>query len=338
MKYNIPLKRCIKCVMPERKGHISLDEEGVCELCRSYSKIAEEQNTFEALSAKQKMSLLQKKVDKYKNKGEYDCVVSVSGGKDSIMTMYIAVKQLGLKPLAVFVDNGFALDEMYENAKNASDILGVDLLIYKSSDMPKIFRSFLLSKKNLYYCRICHTLLDNAILSICKKYNIGLVLGGYTKGQQYIRSQELFWIYDESDRNTIELLKEMPEYSHFVPMYENQSKFFRENYGNILKLSPFKYIEWNEDEILRIITQELKWKMPLRSWPDKSSNCSFNYVAQYIAEKQFGYAQHESELSWLVRDGELSRERAEEIINSPIEEADIVSALKKIDLSLSDII
>lgn len=338
MKYNVKMTRCKKCIMPEYPGVIKFDDNGVCNLCNEFVKSENNDISFDSFTAEEKLKILQKKVDRYKNKGEYDCAVAVSGGKDSIMTLYIAVKQLGLKPLAIFIDNGFALDEMYDNVKNATDILGVDLLIYKSSTMLKMFPELLKSKKHLYYCRICHALLDMTILSICHKYKIGLSLGGYTKGQQYIKLNELYWIYKESDDNIVELLEKMPEFSHLIPMYRNQHAYFLKEYGNIQQISPFKYVEWNEDEIIKIITEKLKWKMPERSWPDKSSNCSFNYVAQYLTEKQFGYAQHESELSCLVRENELTRERAEEIIESPIEYGDIVKPLEKLGLKLEDII
>ena len=324
--------------MPETPGHVELDETGVCSLCRAFRQTEAQQETFEQFSPEKKLAILQKKVDRYKNKGEYDCVVAVSGGKDSIMTLYIAVRTLGLKPLAVFIDNGFALEEMYQNVRNATDILGADLLIYKTADMLRLFPRLLRSGRRLYYCRICHALLDRAVLSICQKYGIGLSLGGYTKGQQYLRNSELFWIYDESDRNICELLDGDPDFGHLLPMYQNQQRYFTEHFGRIRQISPFKYVEWNEDEILALITRELKWQKPKRSWPDKSSNCAFNYVAQYLAEKQFGYAQHESELSVQVRSGELTRARAEEIIESPIEESDLVSALQKLGLTLNDIL
>ncbi len=325
--------------MPESPGHITLDADGVCSLCRRRRTNPEHkpEQSFDDLPAEKKRSILQKKVDKYKNRGQYDCAVSVSGGKDSIMTLYIAVKVLGLKPLAIFIDNGFALDEMYDNVKNATDILETDLIIYKTSEMLKLFPELIRSGKKLYYCRICHALLDNAILSICKRYGISLVLGGYTKGQQYIQNDELFWIYEESDENVIRLIEKNPEFSRYVPLYKNQNKYFREQYGAVRQLSPFKYIDWNEDEILRIITKELNWKMPERSWPDKSSNCFFNYAAQYMAERQFGYAQHESELSVLIRNNELDRKRALEIIETPIEESDLEKALGKMGLTLKDI-
>lgn len=338
MRYNIQVKRCRKCVMPESPGVIDFDENGICNLCREYEDVEKEACGFGDLSAKEKMDILKKKVSKFKNKGEYDCAVAVSGGKDSIMTLHIAVKQLGLKPLAIFIDNGFALDEMYDNVKNATDILGVDMIVYKTSSMIKMFPELLRSKKKLYYCRICHALLDMAVLSIAKKFNIELILGGYTKGQQYIKINELYWIYKESDKNVIEALKKMPEFEHLIPMYENQQAYFLKEYGRIRQISPFKYVEWDEDEIIKVITEGLKWKKPSRSWPDKSSNCSFNYVAQYLAEQQFGYAQHESELSCLVRENEMSRQRALEVIESPIEDEDLIKALDKLGLKMDDII
>lgn len=188
MKYNHNLKRCMTCIMPESPGHISFNAAGECSLCSQFREIAKDQQTFDCLSENVKINILRKKVERFKKGDKYDCAVSVSGGKDSIMTLYIAVKQLGLKPLAIFIDNGFSLDEMYENVRNATDILGTDLVMFKTSEMLRLFPHLLRSKKSFYYCRICHALLDDSILSICKKNNIHLVMGGYTKGQQYIRN------------------------------------------------------------------------------------------------------------------------------------------------------
>lgn len=325
--------------MPEKKNVIELDENGVCNICNKYINANfDTEQSFNNLTDEQRLNILKKKVSKLKTNSIYDCAVSVSGGKDSIMTLYIAKKVLNLNPLAIFLDNGYALDEMYDNVKNATDILGVDLTIFKTSALQEIFKDMILSKKKLYYCRVCHTLIDYHIRDICNKYNIKLVLGGYTKGQQYIKSSELFDIYKTSDNNIVEIIENNPKYSYLVDLFKNQSDYFKNNFGNIVQLSPFKYIRWNEDEILTTITKELKFKLPKRSWPDKSSNCQFNYVSQYLAMKQFGFAQHEVELSELVRSKELTRNRALEIIETPIEDIDLIRALDRTNLSLKDII
>lgn len=343
MNYNIKVKRCSCCVMPEYKDVIKLDSSGMCSLCSerlTTEKLEQVGNeSFDGASPEHKMQVFKKKVERFKTPGsKYDCAVAVSGGKDSIMTLYIARKQLGLNPLAIFIDNGFALEQMYENVRNASDVLGCDLVIFKSSEVAGMFRYLLQSGKNIYYCRVCHALLDLKINEICAQNDIKLVLGGYTKGQQYIRNSELFRIYEESDANTIELFEANPEFSAYTELFRGQTAYFRKHFPQIAHMSPFRYVEWNEEEILQTIRTELKFKLPERSWPDKSSNCSFNYVAQLLAMKQFGFAQHEAELSELVRKGELSRSRALEIIETPIETEDLERALKPLRLEIGDII
>lgn len=346
MNYNIKRERCTCCVMPKSKAgkEIDFDENGICSICQRFKQenVKEEGKaveSFDDLSAEQKLKLFRKKAAKYKSENSvYDCAVAVSGGKDSIMTLYIAKKILGFQPLAIFVDNGFALDQMYENVKNATDILGCDLIIYKTSDLIEFFRLLLSSKKKIYYCRVCHALLDLKINEICQQNNIRLVLGGYTKGQQYIRNTELFSIYDISDANTISLIENHEKFGKYKDLYKNQNSYFRKHFPEIVHMSPFKYIDWNEDEILQKISTELKFKLPERSWPNKSSNCTFNYVAQLLAMEQFGFAQHETELSDLIRKGEMTRERAINIIETPIEDTDLKGPLEKIGLSLEEVL
>lgn len=344
MNYNLPQVRCACCVMPECQGKIALDDQGICQICQAHQKNqsavqAAAANSFDNTSPEHKMNVFRKKIAKYQcPDSRYDCAVAVSGGKDSIMTLYLAVKVLNLRPLAIFIDNGFALQQMYDNVRNATDILGCDLTIFKTSDVTELFGTLLRSEKNVYYCRVCHALLDLMINKICTQNQIRLVLGGYTKGQQYIRATELFQIYDESDANTIEVISGHPKLSQYVELFQNQNAYFRKHFPQIVHISPFKYVEWNEEEILNTICTELKFRLPERSWPDKSSNCTFNYVSQLMAMKQFGFAQHETELSELVRRGELTRERALKIIETPIETQDLEEPLRKLDLSISDIL
>lgn len=329
------LRRCVKCIMPEIPNRVILDEKGICNVCKNRDiKIIKNEKKNE------KKSLLdfRKKILFYaKDSSEYDCAVSVSGGKDSMMTLYIAKKLLNLKVLAIFVDNGFALPEMYHNVNSASEILGVDLIVYKTSSFMNIFKKCILSKKEIYYCRLCHILLENFIKKICKENGIKVILGGYTKGQQYIKSNELFWIYEKSDSNVVDIFKEDKNYFKLAEMFMNPMSFMNTQYGNILQISPFSYIDWNESYIVEKLKKELCFKTSDESWPQNSSNCIFNYVAQYKAWDFFGYSQHETELSDLVRNCEMNRDRALDIINTPLKKEYMIKSLSKMSLDIKDI-
>ena len=89
------LKYCSRCVMPDTKPDLILDEEGVCNACRSYERRKEVDWT-----AREKE--LVEVVARYRNQSgsNWDCIVPVSGGKDSTYQV-VRMLQLGLNPLCV---------------------------------------------------------------------------------------------------------------------------------------------------------------------------------------------------------------------------------------------
>lgn len=64
-----------------------------------------------------------------KNK-TYDCIIGLSGGTDSSYLLHLAVKEWGLKPLALNLDNGWSSDIAVSNIKKMTDALNVDLETY----------------------------------------------------------------------------------------------------------------------------------------------------------------------------------------------------------------
>ncbi|MEW9902618.1 N-acetyl sugar amidotransferase [Pseudomonas putida] len=88
------LKYCVRCVMPHTKPDLHIDEEGVCNACRSYEKRKE-------VDWDQRKNELLTLLEKYRRHGSnWDCIVPVSGGKDSTYQV-IRMLQLGLNPLCV---------------------------------------------------------------------------------------------------------------------------------------------------------------------------------------------------------------------------------------------
>jgi len=89
------LKYCKCCVMPDTKPDLHIDLEGICNACRSFQQRRE-------VDWDQRYQDLLKVLDRYRQKDgvNWDCIVPVSGGKDSTYQV-VRMLQLGLNPLCV---------------------------------------------------------------------------------------------------------------------------------------------------------------------------------------------------------------------------------------------
>lgn len=86
---------CKRCVMPDTKPDLLLDEEGICNACRSYENRS-------MVDWDKRRKDLEEVLARYRNTdgSNWDCIVPVSGGKDSTYQV-IQMLQLGLNPLCV---------------------------------------------------------------------------------------------------------------------------------------------------------------------------------------------------------------------------------------------
>lgn len=113
------LTYCKRCVMPDTKPDLQLDAEGICNACRSYE-------TRRAVDWDGRYQELLQIVGKYRNLSgdNWDCIVPVSGGKDSTYQV-VRMLQLGMNPLCV---TSTTCDESALGRRNIENLkrLGVD--------------------------------------------------------------------------------------------------------------------------------------------------------------------------------------------------------------------
>ena len=91
------MKKCKRCLLPETAPGADLDSSGVCQYCRTY-KPADRQ-IFESLQ-KDREADLERCIADGRGQGEYDCLLCLSGGKDSVYLLYKLKKEYGLRVLA----------------------------------------------------------------------------------------------------------------------------------------------------------------------------------------------------------------------------------------------
>jgi len=127
------MKICTKCVMPDTKPDLHFNEEGVCDACLSQTS-----KDYEIDWDARKEEFLQL-VKKHKKHKDYDCIIGVSGGKDSTYQVQ-SVLDMGLNPLCVCFEPTIPTTIGQKNLANLNN-LGVDLIHIKRN--PNVYKSMI---------------------------------------------------------------------------------------------------------------------------------------------------------------------------------------------------
>ena len=171
------LKYCIRCVMPHTKPDLHIDSEGVCNACRSMEK----RNEVDwDLRKKELINLLAK----YKKDGSnWDCIVPVSGGKDSTYQV-IRMLQLGLNPLCVTSTTCDLSDIGRKNIENLKH-LGVDHVEFSPNPLirAKLNRIGLTEVGDISWPE--HVGIFTIPVRAAVQYNVPLIIWGENSQNEY---------------------------------------------------------------------------------------------------------------------------------------------------------
>ncbi len=114
--------------MPDTRPGITFDKNGVCFACQSFKK--KELTDYEA-----RFSDLKNLCDLHRGRNGgngYDCMIAVSGGKDSHFQVHVFKEILGMNPLLVTVEDNFPMTNAgLHNIKNISEAFGCDIISMK---------------------------------------------------------------------------------------------------------------------------------------------------------------------------------------------------------------
>lgn len=123
----VQFKRCSRCLYPLNAAtSVSFSREGVCTGCERFED-ANSRIQNKRLDTTLPRILEERR--KQKKHSNYDCVVAVSGGKDSYFQTHYVINELGLKPLLVTYDANNWTEKGLENLHNMKSAFGVDHLI-----------------------------------------------------------------------------------------------------------------------------------------------------------------------------------------------------------------
>ena len=125
------MKYCKNCLFPDTKPMLKFNEDGICDACTNWEK-------KDSIDWDKRMEQLKQLANELRRTdGGYDCVIPVSGGKDSTYQALYARDELKLNPLLV---NFVPRDLVELGRKNIENLknLGFDYIEFTAN--PKIYR------------------------------------------------------------------------------------------------------------------------------------------------------------------------------------------------------
>ena len=324
------ITRCSRCILDTTASDIWFDENGECKYC----KIHDEMDKMHPLD-KHGDEILKKIIEKIKFDGkgkEYDCIVGVSGGRDSSYTLLKAVKY-GLRPLAVHFDCGWNSNISMKNIEAATSILNVDLHTHVANweEFKELQISFLKASTP-----DADTPTDYAIYSVlyetAANENIKYILNGHsfrTEG-----TSPISWTYMDGRyvKKVLKKLGKIKKIKSFPIMTMYRLIYFILIRG-IREIRLMEFINYNKKQVGDILEKELDWE---DYGGHHHENIYTKFFQSYLLPQKFNIDKRKTELSALIRTNQITREEAiNEIESSEYEyENEIVEyTINKLGLS-----
>jgi hypothetical protein len=319
-------KTCNRCILPGNYPNITFDEEGICNFCNDYELGRGIYDPENIPRTSELRKVFESSVNQVKEeKGNFDCIVPLSGGKDSAYLAKLALDEYGMKTLLFSIDTGFHPRVAHKNMVRTVDKLRRDYgerveHIFTGNDeyyrgleesFIKIYRhGFENPGEGGYVKTICYTcgpLLIDLAMDLAAREDIPLVLEGYSPGQP--DPEFMFFEFEKERIKSHHLPEWMTEENRFS---EGDRKWFwnPERYPEGTEfprvIAPFHALDYNEGRIIKEVVRSGLIQNQLNANPI-ATNCDLNWPMVYLDNKKSGYNPYVWEFAESIRKGERER-------------------------------
>ncbi len=323
---------CTRCVMDTTDPDIVFDDDGICNHCHEYEHAVSRY----VISGEAGLDHLQKISAEilHARKGNgYDCIIGVSGGVDSTFVAY-KVKELGLHPLAVHLDNGWDSELAVKNIEQALKLLDIDLYTYvldweEFKDLQVAFLKASTPDSEIPTDHAIWALLSNMAEKLRVKY---IISGVNVKTESHLPSA---WSQGHNDWRYIRSV-----YREFgkLPLkdFPHQSLFaINKRRLTLRRVDILNFLDYKKEDAMQFLQEKLGWKY----YGGKHYESIYTRFYQgYILPMKFGYDKRRTHLSSLVCSGQITRIEALKELEKPtyspaMQEEDREYVIKKLGLT-----
>lgn len=334
-----PYQICTKTVMDTiGDPDITFDENGICNYYHEFkAKLAVRVPPVE--EGKKQLAAIVEKIKKDGQGKKYDCLIGVSGGVDSTYVAYL-VKELGLRPLAVHLDNGWDSELAVKNIENILNRLNIDLYteVLDWNEFRDLQLSFLKASTPDGEIPTDHAIVT-VMYTIAAKYGIKYIISGQNFRNEGMLPPSwargyLDWKYIRSVQKIFgtQKLRSFPHLTVPQFIYYNTIK-------GIKNISILNYIDFHKEEAMKIIQDKLGWQY----YGGKHYESIYTRFYQaYILPRKFHIDKRKPHLTCLMTStGEVTREQALEVLKTPpadpkLMEDDKEYVIKKLGITAKD--
>jgi len=291
---------------------IRFDVHGICNHCQRYDTLLPTR-VLTGQAGKDALNRLVDTIRKHGKDKDYDCLIGISGGVDSTYVAWL-VKKLGLRPLAVHVDNGWNSELSVKNIELTLKKLSIDL--YTEVLDWEEFRDLQLSfvKASTPDLEIPT---DHALLAVlwqqAHKYGIKYIISGMNFATESTFVQD--WAYGHWDWRYIKGIQKkfgtvpLKSFPHY-----NIAKLAWWNLRGIRSISILNYVDYHKPNAMALLEKELDWQY----YGGKHYESIYTrFIQGYILPVKFGIDKRYGHLSDLIRAGQITRDEALDEIKKP---------------------
>lgn len=303
--------------MPETVEGIRFDEMGICQACQS----SEQKIHINWVERENKLRSI---LEHYKSlNNDYDCIVPISGGKDSTFQLYVLTQIYEMRVLAVTFSHNWFSEVGKKNLENALEQFNVDHIMFTPN------RSLVnrLARQSLFAigdaCWTCHAGVGAFPLQVAVKWGIPLLIWGesiaemsarathYNKGTRYDRD------YFTKVSAKVEADAMVSEYIQARELAPFQLPSVEEiEAAGVIGIHLGDYMFWDDERQMEFVRDEYGWletdiEGTYKRY--KSAECKMPGVHDYTCYLKRGYGRGTTHASIDVRAGLLTREQAFEL-------------------------
>ncbi len=305
---------CTRCIMDTTDPDIKFDADGVCNHCYRYDTVSKTR----LVAVEERESRLNALVNEIKQAGagkDYDCVIGVSGGVDSTYVAWL-VRDLGLRPLAVHLDNGWNSELAVANIEKTLKTLDIDLHthVLNWDDFKDLQLSFLKASTPDGEVPTDHAIFA-LLYRFAAKYGLRHVITGTNVISEAILPQKwgygyFDWRYVKSVHREFGSAK-LTNYPHFSLLDLFYYVFLRK----IRMVSVLNFVEYDKKKAMRVLESDLGWVY----YGGKHYESIYTRFYQaYILPRKFGIDKRKAHYSNLILSGQMTRDEAIEAMLQPV--------------------